>query len=296
MADYEHLWISDSEISYGKKSGGSRLTIPRDDRRDHSRILDRSFSEAWEAMESHPSSFDNPDTVVLVMKFNGVRRKKNITDRRDAELSSLGMEVKAVIDGEYILIGMRKDDMTSLRSKLRSYGDETASVDILDEIEGFSPNTGLRKCSDDVISDSETGSIDTILLLVPNMTDADYETAFPNIERRVRELGGTVRHESISSVGMPYMSVTIPSEGAVQSICDDQAIYRVYKDEKASLDDFFLSEPWLNDLKPDFVRSIHLKPCLDIQKELDETLKRYGKEASIIAMPYGGSTLPCINI
>ena len=51
-----------------------------------------------------------------------------------------------------------------------------------------------------------------------------------------------------------------------------------------------------SDLKPDFVRSIHLKPCLDIQKELDETLKRYGKEASIIAMPYGGSTLPCINI
>lgn len=42
-----------------------------------------------------------------------------------------------------------------------------------------------------------------------------------------------------------------------------------------------------------FVRSIHLKPCQDLQAELDSALSRYGENASVIVMPYGGSTLPC---
>ena len=36
-----------------------------------------------------------------------------------------------------------------------------------------------------------------------------------------------------------------------------------------------------------------LKPCQDLQAELDSALSRYGENASVIVMPYGGSTLPC---
>ncbi len=48
-----------------------------------------------------------------------------------------------------------------------------------------------------------------------------------------------------------------------------------------------------SDLDPDFIRSVHLTPCADPQAALDEALERYGKDASVIVMPYGGSTLPC---
>ena len=50
-----------------------------------------------------------------------------------------------------------------------------------------------------------------------------------------------------------------------------------------------------SDLDSDFVRSIHLNPCTDIQQDLNAALKRYGKEAGVILMPYGGSTLPCLD-
>lgn len=50
-----------------------------------------------------------------------------------------------------------------------------------------------------------------------------------------------------------------------------------------------------SDMEDDFVRSIHLQPTRDPQATLDEALARYGAEASVIVMPYGGSTLPCLK-
>lgn len=48
-----------------------------------------------------------------------------------------------------------------------------------------------------------------------------------------------------------------------------------------------------SDLDPEFIRSIHLTPGTTPQVELNAALERYGKDASVIVMPYGGSTLPC---
>ena len=50
-----------------------------------------------------------------------------------------------------------------------------------------------------------------------------------------------------------------------------------------------------SELSPDFVRSIHLQPCSDVQTALESALKYYGDKASVIVMPYGGSTLPYVN-
>lgn len=49
-----------------------------------------------------------------------------------------------------------------------------------------------------------------------------------------------------------------------------------------------------SNLNPDFVRQIHLKPCDDLQLELDTAISGYGRGAKVIVMPYGGSTLPCV--
>ncbi len=49
-----------------------------------------------------------------------------------------------------------------------------------------------------------------------------------------------------------------------------------------------------SDLAPEFVRSMHLTPCPDLQAGLNEALAKYGSQASVLVMPYGGSTLPCL--
>lgn len=48
----------------------------------------------------------------------------------------------------------------------------------------------------------------------------------------------------------------------------------------------------VSDLPDDFVKSIFLKPAHSAQEAFDEAIKKYGPEATVIAMPYGGSTLP----
>ena len=50
-----------------------------------------------------------------------------------------------------------------------------------------------------------------------------------------------------------------------------------------------------SDLDPDFVRKVHLTPCADLQKTLEELLAACGTDATVLYMPYGGSTLPCLT-
>lgn len=55
------------------------------------------------------------------------------------------------------------------------------------------------------------------------------------------------------------------------------------------------AQVWLvSEMEPDFVRSIFLKPMPSAQEALDAALRELGENASILAMPYGGSTLPYI--
>jgi len=50
----------------------------------------------------------------------------------------------------------------------------------------------------------------------------------------------------------------------------------------------------VSDLEPDFVRSIFLTPMESAQMALDRALEKLGSNATVLAMPYGGSTLPRI--
>ena len=55
--------------------------------------------------------------------------------------------------------------------------------------------------------------------------------------------------------------------------------------ENASID--FVSE-----MDPEFVKSIFLNPRASAQEALDAALEKYGPNATILAMPFGGATLP----
>ena len=48
----------------------------------------------------------------------------------------------------------------------------------------------------------------------------------------------------------------------------------------------------VSEMDPDFVRSIFLNPQPSAQQALDEAFQTYGPDATVIAMPFGGATLP----
>jgi len=50
----------------------------------------------------------------------------------------------------------------------------------------------------------------------------------------------------------------------------------------------------VSDLEPEFVRSMFLTPMPDAQTALDRALENLGPDATVLAMPFGGSTLPRI--
>lgn len=55
------------------------------------------------------------------------------------------------------------------------------------------------------------------------------------------------------------------------------------------------AQVWLvSELEPDFVRSIFLTPQPSVQAALDAAFAQLGSDATVLAMPYGGSTLPRI--
>ena len=51
----------------------------------------------------------------------------------------------------------------------------------------------------------------------------------------------------------------------------------------------------VSDLAPDFVRSIFLTPQPSVQEALDRAFEKLGPDASVLAMPFGGSTLPHVT-
>ena len=51
----------------------------------------------------------------------------------------------------------------------------------------------------------------------------------------------------------------------------------------------------VNELDDDFVEKIFLKPAKSAQDALDRAFARLGPDATVLAMPYGGSTLPSEN-
>ncbi len=48
----------------------------------------------------------------------------------------------------------------------------------------------------------------------------------------------------------------------------------------------------VSQMDPAFVRTLFMTPFGSTQEALDEAFRILGKEASVLAMPYGGSTLP----
>jgi nickel-dependent lactate racemase len=51
----------------------------------------------------------------------------------------------------------------------------------------------------------------------------------------------------------------------------------------------------VSEMDSKFVESIFLKPYDDTQKAFDDAFAKFGPDASVIVMPYGGSTWPLLK-
>ena len=51
----------------------------------------------------------------------------------------------------------------------------------------------------------------------------------------------------------------------------------------------------VSELEDDFVRGLFMVPRHSVQEALEMALEKYGPEATVISMPYGGSTLPVVE-
>lgn len=51
----------------------------------------------------------------------------------------------------------------------------------------------------------------------------------------------------------------------------------------------------VSEMDPEFVKRIFLNPQPSLEKAFNEAMDRYGENASVIAMPFGGSTLPILK-
>ncbi len=48
----------------------------------------------------------------------------------------------------------------------------------------------------------------------------------------------------------------------------------------------------VSEMEPDFVRTLFMEPYSTVQEAFDSAMKKQGEDATVIVMPYGGSTLP----
>ena len=51
----------------------------------------------------------------------------------------------------------------------------------------------------------------------------------------------------------------------------------------------------VSDLDPDFVERIFMKPFATVQEAYEAAAAKLGQDASVLVMPYGGSTLPQVR-
>ena len=50
----------------------------------------------------------------------------------------------------------------------------------------------------------------------------------------------------------------------------------------------------VSDMDKDTVKRIFMEPFMSVQEAYNAALKEMGKDAQVLVIPYGGSTLPCL--
>ncbi len=127
-----------------------------------------------------------------------------------------------------------------------------------------------------------------------------YQTqkALDNAAHAVRD-GGTVILVGSCREGLGEKTF---EEWMMQAGKPEELIQRIQKDfqlggHKAAAIAMVLARAEISlvsELAEDLVESLFMKPYGSVQKAFDDAMRKYGPDASVIVMPYGGSTLPVL--
>lgn len=128
-----------------------------------------------------------------------------------------------------------------------------------------------------------------------------YQTqkALDNAKHAVKD-GGTIILIGACQEGM---GSKVFADWLIEAPTAHSMVERVYRDfqlggHKAAAIGMVLehaSIDLVSEMDDDFVRSIFLEPRVSAQAALDAAFKKYGPDATVLAMPYGGATLPFLQ-
>ena len=125
-----------------------------------------------------------------------------------------------------------------------------------------------------------------------------YQTqkALDNAKYAVRD-GGTIIligacQEGLGSVAFQRWLTEAPTAHSMVSRIQQEFVLGGHKAAAIAMVLEHASIDLVSEMDPDFVRSIFLTPRKSAQEAFDLAMKRYGDDATVIAMPYGGATLP----
>ena len=125
-----------------------------------------------------------------------------------------------------------------------------------------------------------------------------YQTqkALDNAKHAVRD-GGTIIligacQEGLGSAAFQRWLTEAPTAHSMVSRIQQEFVLGGHKAAAIAMVLEHASIDLVSEMDPDFVRSIFLTPRKSAQEAFDLAMKRYGDDAVVIAMPYGGATLP----
>ena len=125
-----------------------------------------------------------------------------------------------------------------------------------------------------------------------------YQTqkALDNAKHAVRD-GGTIIligacQEGLGSAAFQRWLTEAPTAHSMVSRIQQEFVLGGHKAAAIAMVLEHASIDLVSEMDPDFVRSIFLTPRKSAQEAFDLAMKRYGDDATVIAMPYGGATLP----
>lgn len=125
------------------------------------------------------------------------------------------------------------------------------------------------------------------------------QKALANAEHAVRE-GGTIIliGACVEGLGNAKFEQWMEEAAAPRDLTDRIAKnFELGGHKAAAMGKVFQRSPvsLVSELDPGFVRSIFMTPYASAQLAFDEAFAKYGVEARILAMPFGGSTLPVLS-
>lgn len=229
MSNKQHFWIPDSEVERLEKIPRAR-NKPRDiSYAEHGKRLSASLIKIVDTTNEFQNidSLRELDTIIYEVALPKGEKVKD----RDKLFKSNGMSIKAVKTENEAIVASSKSQFDELRDRVNKYSQNGKNKTYFDYVDSFKPFTSSDKNSlklqNELKIDNFPKGIDINLMLVPNLTEEEYDSIIKLLLKKIEDNGGEVlNREYRLSDRTPLVRALIPSSSLV-NYEKDSAIYRI---------------------------------------------------------------------